>query len=86
MSLDTPPLSADQSGRASHSGLATIVVTGATWPLGRRVVERLRAVDAYDVHEARRGASLSHNNDYVVMMPLADRLADRRLLGAAVVG
>lgn len=36
-----------------------IVLTGATWPLGRRVIERLRLTDPlgemFNVHEARQG-------------------------------
>lgn len=83
MSLDTPPLSASPANRATRSGLTTIVVTGATWPLGRRVVERLRTVDTYDVHEARRGDDLAAlvDGDIDVVVHLApgdhDSLATR---------
>ena len=92
MSLDTP------SSPEVRTRLTTIVVTGANWPLGRRVVERLRANSEYDVREARRGDETSTvvDDDIDVVVHLApgdhDALATRgrsaavgtpELLGAA---
>ena len=37
--------------------LVSVVVTGALWPLGRRVVERLTATGRYSVTEIQRGES-----------------------------
>lgn len=41
----------------------TLVVTGAGWPLGRRVVERLIATGDFDVRALKRGEGLSALDD-----------------------
>ena len=39
----------------SSNDLVTVLVTGASWPLGRRVVDHLRADDRFSVVEIERG-------------------------------
>ena len=38
-----------------RTSVTTVVVTGALWPLGRRVVELLRRDDSFEVREIQRG-------------------------------
>lgn len=45
----------DQTLNRSSNDLVTVLVTGSSWPLGRRVVERLRADDRFAVVEIERG-------------------------------
>jgi len=42
---------------SGDTSLVSVVVTGALWPLGRRVVERLTASGRYSVTEIQRGES-----------------------------
>jgi nucleoside-diphosphate-sugar epimerase len=42
---------------SGDTALVSVVVTGALWPLGRRVVERLTASGRYSVTEIQRGES-----------------------------
>lgn len=44
----------DATAERTSSGLVNVLVTGASWPLGRRVVERLRADGRYEVVEVER--------------------------------
>jgi len=84
--VDSAARSIDPPGRPRE-----IVVTGATWPLGRRVIERLRREDpqgeTFIVHEAHRDTALAVES-FDVLIHLApgdhDALAARRR--SAVVG
>lgn len=46
----------DDAANSSTNRLVTVLVTGASWPLGRRVVERIRNDGRYSVVEIERGA------------------------------
>ena len=45
----------DATAEPTPSAVVNVLVTGASWPLGRRVVERLRADGRYSVVEIERG-------------------------------
>lgn len=50
---------------SSSTSLVSVLVTGASWPLGRRVVERLRADGRYDVVEIQRGNRSSSADELI---------------------
>lgn len=92
MSLDvTHEDRAHTSTVADHRSRVALV-TGASWPLGRRVVERLRESGSFDVREIERGRTdlveLADHEDCDVIVHLApgdhDALASRGR--SAVVG
>jgi nucleoside-diphosphate-sugar epimerase len=57
MSIDLAHDNRVTHDRVVGQGLKVVLVTGASWPLGRRVVERLRAKGSFDVREIERGRS-----------------------------
>lgn len=60
----------DDGGRGNRDVVRRIVVTGATWPLGRRVVERLQSTTAtFDVREARAGEPLDSFDVLIHLAP-----------------
>lgn len=60
----------DDAGRRNRDVVRRVVVTGATWPLGRRVVERLQSAAAmFDVREARAGEPLDSFDVLIHLAP-----------------
>lgn len=58
------------AGQRNRDDVRRIVVTGATWPLGRRVVERLQSANAlFDVREARAGEDLESFDVLIHLAP-----------------
>ena len=55
MSIDVTTEVLGAVGGSAPRAEKVVLVTGASWPLGRRVVERLRANGGYDVREIQRG-------------------------------
>ena len=54
-------IAVDREPASTTPRVVSVAVTGAAWPLGRRVVERLRGIDAYEVHEVQRGRTLAEH-------------------------
>ena len=67
--------------RQPSTGLVTVLVTGASWPLGRRVVQRLNADGRYTVVAIERGRAPERSTPIDVIVHLApgdhDTLAAR---------